>query len=210
MIGYETQEQQEQAIKDFLKKNGLALVLGALVGFGGLFAWEKYSEHQLTVKEDASTAYNDGIEFLVNNESVDGLQSFVSENPQSGYAPLAGFIMAQKAVENEDYTAAVDALRSAINEDAALSNIARIRLAALYIQLSDYSQALNVLEQVQAVEFAGQANELKGDAYAAQGLYEEARLAYQQSLDQTSSAIVRNKINNIPFLKSKTENSESE
>ncbi|MGU3844696.1 YfgM family protein, partial [Vibrio diabolicus] len=41
---YDTEEQQVEAIKDWWKENGKAVIIGAVVGLGGLFGWRYYQD----------------------------------------------------------------------------------------------------------------------------------------------------------------------
>ena len=41
---YDSEEQQVEAIKDWWKENGKAVVLGVVVGLGGLFGWRYYQD----------------------------------------------------------------------------------------------------------------------------------------------------------------------
>ncbi|PAR85254.1 YfgM family protein, partial [Vibrio cholerae] len=41
---YDTEEQQVEAIKDWWKENGKAVIFGAVIGLGGLFGWRYYQD----------------------------------------------------------------------------------------------------------------------------------------------------------------------
>ena len=53
---YSTEEQQVDAIKQFWKDYGTSILIGAVVGLGGLYAWNYYSDVKVAQAEEASKA----------------------------------------------------------------------------------------------------------------------------------------------------------
>ncbi|MFW8592335.1 YfgM family protein [Glaciecola sp. 2405UD65-10] len=211
MIGYETEEQQVQAIKQFWKDNGTAIILGAVIGIGGLWGWRYYNDSTIATKEAASTEFNKSIETFIDSESPESLNAFIEANKDSGYAPLAALVVAQEAITNDDFEAAKAALRQAIANDEDVSNVARIRLANIHIELAEYTQALSILDEVSADAFSAQVNELKGDALLAQQDFDAAQTAYAASLDDApNNNNVKMKLDNIAYAKNKQVSTESE
>ena len=49
---YSTEEQQVDAIKQFWKDYGNSILIGAVVGLGGLYAWNYYSDVKSVPKFD--------------------------------------------------------------------------------------------------------------------------------------------------------------
>lgn len=182
MIGYETEEQQVQAIKKFWKDNGIAIVAGAIIGLGLLWGWRFYNDSKIEAQESASTAFESGIESLADGDDKTQLAEFLDQNPDNGYAPLAAMILAKTAVDEKDYEAAKNALTSATSGESALADVARLRLANLHIQLTEYANAITVLNQVKSDAFEGQVEELRGDALYAKGEFEAANDAYTKAI----------------------------
>ena len=200
MIGYETEEQQVQAIKQFWKDNGIAIIAGALIGLGGLFGWRWYNDYTVSQKEEASVAFQTSVEAFVESENTDSLQAFLNSNAGTGYAPLAAMIVAQQSVEKEDFEAAKTALQKATIGDPVIADVARIRLADLHIQLAEYEQALSVLAAIKSDSFSDQVNELKGDALLAKGDFDGARSAYTAALEETiNDPNIKMKLDNIKY-----------
>jgi predicted negative regulator of RcsB-dependent stress response len=197
MIGYETEEQQVQAIKQFWKDNGMAIIAGALIGLGLLWGWRSYNDSQIAAKEEASAAYQASIKSLVESKNNEKLTAFVDNQKGTGYAPLAAMILAQDAVEKEDYESAKKHLISATEGDKVIADIARLRLANLHLQLGENDQALSVLAAVVSVSFENQVEELKGDALIAKGDFDGAKNAYTIAIAQSP---------NNPGLKMKRDN----
>ena len=197
MIGYETEEQQVQAIKQFWKDNGLAIIAGALIGLGLLWGWRYYNDSQISAKENASAAYQASLESLGTSESNEKLVAFVNDHKGTGYAPLGAMILAQDAANKEDYESAKKHLISATEGDKIVADVARLRLANLHLQLGENEQALSVLSAVTSVSFDNQVEELKGDALMAKGDFEGAKNAYTIAMAQSP---------NNPGLKMKRDN----
>lgn len=197
MIGYETEEQQVQAIKQFWKDNGIAIIAGALIGLGLLMGWRYYNDSQITAKEEASAAYQTSLVSLVDNENNEKLVAFAEDQKSTGYAPLAYMILAQNAVEKEDYESAKAHLISATEGDEIIADVARLRLANIHLQLAENDQALSVLAAVNSASFKNQVEELKGDALMAKEDFDAANNAYTLALSQSP---------NNPGLKMKRDN----
>lgn len=203
MIGYETEEQQVQAIKKFWKDNGTAIMVGVLIGAGSLLTWRWYTQSKITAQEEASAEYVAGIESMIKDENTDALQTLVNDNPDSGYAPLSALVIAQQAVEKQDFDAAKHALNSAITDDVQISDVARLRLANVHLQLAEYDQALSVLNAITTASFDGQAAELKGDAHVALKQFEQADTEYTQALALSpNNQAIKLKLDNIAYAKS--------
>ena len=205
MIGYETEEQQVQAIKQFWKDNGMAIVAGAVIGLGGLLSWNWYNDYVISTKENASAAYQNSVEAFVETKDTAGLNSFLESNADTGYAPLAALILAQEAVNNDVFVAAKAAIEKAINSDPVIADVARIRLADLHMQLGEYDDALKVLATVKSASFTDQKEELTGDALLAKADFEGARKAYQKALDTSpNNNDVKMKLDNIAYAKTQS------
>lgn len=205
MIGYETEEQQVQAIKQFWKDNGIAIIAGAVIGLGGLLGWNWYNESVVSSKENASIAFQDSVEKFVESEDVGELNRFLEDNSTTGYAPLAAMIIAQEAVLDEKYEEAKQALEKAILGDPVIADVARLRLANLHLQLQENDQAITVLEGVKSASFSDQVGELKGDALVAKGDFDGARVAYQAALDDAvGNQNLKMKLDNIAFAKTQS------
>lgn len=202
MIGYETEEQQVQAIKQFWKDNGLVIVAGVVIGFGLLWGWRTYNDSQVASKESASAAYNTSLETLVDNESSEGLATFLSEQNESGYAPLAAMILAQDAVDKKDYETAKTNLKIAIAGDSAIADVARLRLANVHLQVNEIDDAMLVLDTVASASFDNQVQELRGDALLAKGDFDGAQNAYTLAIAQSpNNPSLKMKKDNIAFAK---------
>ncbi len=200
MEQYATEEQQVEAIKKFWKENGVAIIVGAMIGLGGLWGWRYYSDAQLAAKEEASAAYQSVVEAQEDAQSAEQLDRFIQNNEGTGYASIAGLVAAQKAVDADKFSEAVTHLEKVINsaDDSKLVAVAAIRLARVQLQMGKTQEALAALEKVTIESFATQVDEIKGDIYAREGDIEKAKEAYTRAIaGSANSQLVQMKLDNL-------------
>ncbi len=94
---YDSEEQQVEAIKDWWKENGKAVVLGVVVGLGGLFGWRYYQDSVVQAQEAASEQYSKAVESIVAKgaDSSADVQAFIDTSKDSEYAVLAAMQLAK-------------------------------------------------------------------------------------------------------------------
>jgi predicted negative regulator of RcsB-dependent stress response len=192
--GYETEEQQVDAIKNWWKENGNTLIISAIVGLAGLWGWRFYNESVITAQEEASQAYSD---MLVKFESrsdqagLDDITTFVSNNQDNNYGVLASLLLAKEAVLQKDFALAKTQLvqLQSQNEYAPLNAVINLRLARVEAQLGEYEQALKTLALITEASFLAKANQVKGTIYLAMGDIEKARSAFQDALNASQGNI---------------------
>jgi predicted negative regulator of RcsB-dependent stress response len=190
MEQFETEEQQIEAVKKFWRENGIAIVVGAVVGLGGLWGWRAYSDKLLEKKEVASQAYQEMQETLGSDDAnITPIKDFIEQNSESGYAVLAALQVAKVAVERSDYDEAASQLKWAAenSQDKNVGDIAYLRLARVELQLGKHQEALNTLAELQDGTFIGVRKEVEGDIYAAMGSIDKAKAAYISAIEVNSA-----------------------
>ena len=199
MEQFETEEQQVEAIKRFWKENGIAIVIGAVLGLGGLWGWRYYDESQITAKESASEAYQEMLVGLSADSTVADLEPFIQANPGKTYTTLASLIAAQTAANQDDLAKAADLLSgAAANEsDSALKDLVNIRLARAYYGLGENDQALATLANITTDAFVSAKEALRGDVLVAQQDFAGATAAYQASLEAKDDANVKMRLDDV-------------
>ena len=186
MEQYETEEQQIEAIKRFWKENGVALVIGAFLGLGGLLGWRWYNDSQIAAKEQASFAYEKASEELLKGEAgFSKAKTFIDGHSDTGYAMLMALEMAQQAIERKDLTEAAKQLEFVVSNAklSAVQSVAQLRLARIQIEQGELELALTSADKVTDQAFKSQSQEIKGDVYQAQQLFDKARAAYSAALE---------------------------
>lgn len=192
--GYETEEQQVDAIKKWWKENGNTLIIAAIVGLAGLWGWRFYNESVISAQEEASQAYAD---VLVKFEKVGGeaglaeLKAFVADNQDNNYGVLAAFLLAKEAVVQKDFALAKAQFvqLQSQNKYAPLNAVINLRLARVEAELGEYAEALQTLALITDTSFLAKANQVKGMIYLKQGELEKARSAFQDAVNASQGNI---------------------
>ncbi|WP_030000287.1 YfgM family protein [Vibrio parahaemolyticus] len=199
---YDTEEQQVEAIKDWWKENGKAVIIGAVVGLGGLFGWRYYQDTVIQASETASQSYTTAMNTL-QEKGVDAqsdVQAFIESNEVKEYSVLAALQLAKAQVEAKDFVAALEQLKWAQSntKDAALSPLISYRIARIETEMGNFDAANTELGKVTDTAWAGRIAELRGDIALRQGDKDAAYAAYteaQQAAD--ASPTLRMKLDDL-------------
>ncbi|WP_274027115.1 YfgM family protein [Vibrio parahaemolyticus] len=188
---YDTEEQQVEAIKDWWKENGKAVIIGAVVGLGGLFGWRYYQDTVIQASETASQSYTTAMNTL-QEKGVDAqsdVQAFIESNEVKEYSVLAALQLAKAQVEAKDFAAALEQLKWAQSntKDAALSPLISYRIARIETEMGNFDAANTELGKVTDTAWAGRIAELRGDIALRQGDKDAAYAAYTEA-QQASDA----------------------
>lgn len=203
---YSTEEQQVDAIKQFWKDYGTSILAGAVVGLGGLYGWNYYSQMTVDNAENASVAFQQ-----IRNQNLDAagmagaVANFDKDHSQAGYQALLDLMLAKSAVDAGELTKAADALKKVIaaKPGAGLAEVATLRLARIQAQEGQLGVALATLDSITDPAFVAQRDELKGDFLVRQGESDKARVAYLAAKDamaaegQVESPALQMKIDNL-------------
>ncbi|HHG3187469.1 TPA: YfgM family protein [Vibrio parahaemolyticus] len=182
---YDTEEQQVEAIKDWWKENGKAVIIGAVVGLGGLFGWRYYQDTVIQASETASQSYTTAMNTL-QEKGVDAqsdVQAFIESNEVKEYSVLAALQLAKAQVEAKDFAAALEQLKWAQSntKDAALSPLISYRIARIETEMGNFDAANTELGKVTDTAWAGRIAELRGDIALRQGDQDAAYAAYTEA-----------------------------
>ncbi len=189
---YDTEEQQVEAIKDWWKENGKAVILGAVIGLGGLFGWRYYQDSVIEAKETASQAYTQAIQSLSSKgaEANDDVQSFIDSNKDTEYAVLAAMQLAKVQVDAGHLDEALAQLEwaKANTKDVALTPLITIRVARLHAEQGNFDNALSELSNIKEQSWAGRVAELRGDISLRKGDSAAAYAAYTEAQQATDAS----------------------
>ncbi|BAJ01348.1 YfgM family protein [Shewanella violacea] len=200
---YSTEEQQVDAIKQFWKDYGSSIAVGAVVGLGGLFGWNYYSDHQITQAELASEAFQAvSASNISDNGMLTAAENFAKDHSQKGYQSLLELIVAKAAVEAGDLEKAEATLKSVVASapDKGLVMVATMRLARVQAEQGQIATAITTLSQVSDPAFTAQRDELKGDFLVRKGDDEQAKAAYQAAVKNggtSASPALQMKLDNL-------------
>ncbi len=184
---YQTEEEQVQAIKDWWKENGKAVIAGLLIGLGAIGGWRWWVDHQKTRSEQASLIYAQVIDAAargaVDEATRDG-QQILEQYAGTPYATLTALLLARSAVEKGDVATAAVRLQWVIDNgiDDGFRTLARLRLARVRLQQGQPEAALSLLGKGPEPGFATLFSEVRGDAYRAQDKPALAAAEYRKAL----------------------------
>ncbi|MEH0666648.1 YfgM family protein [Vibrio scophthalmi] len=182
---YDSEEQQVEAIKDWWKENGKAVIFGAVIGLGGLFGWRYYQDSVTAAQEAASESYTTVIQELAAKgaDASANVQGFIEANGESQYAVLAAMQLAKAQVDAGNLDEALAQLEWAksATKDQALLSVLHYRIARIQAQQTDFDAAISELANINDESWMGRVEELKGDILLLKGDEEGAYAAYTQA-----------------------------
>lgn len=184
---YRTEEEQVEALKDWWKENGRSVIIGAVLALAAVFGWRYWQESTRAQAEDASTQYQMLLQRMDEGEGrevVEIARRIIAEHANTPYAALASLSLAQQAVDQNDLDGAGAHLRW-VMQNAKLDEVrklAQVRLARVLVAQGQTDAALQQVSGLGSGSFTALAEEVKGDAYLAQGRRADALRAYQAAL----------------------------
>lgn len=156
--------------------------------FAVIFGWKFWQNHQYQKTLQASSQY----ESLLNApENSPQLEQLVKQYNNTSYAVFALFDQAKRAVENQQFSQAEQALKQALSQtkDETLLALIGLRLAAVQYQLQQYDEAQASLQQVKGEAWQSQKDRLNGDILLAKGDKAGAKASFQQAQSKATSVV---------------------
>ena len=205
-----TEEEQVEAIKNWWKENGNAIIIGIVVGLGaviGVRYWFSYQETRAIAASDAYNRFSESISKKEQAQTLTLANEIRDKYKGTSYAALTALQMAQQDVAANKLVEAEKQLRWALDNPGhkTIALIARQRLATVLYAEGKLDQALALLNEVKDATFDPRFAMVRGDILQKQGKLEEAREAYQLALtDSTLSGkqreFVEMKLEALPKL----------
>lgn len=179
-----TEDEQAEQIKKWLRENGPQIVAGIVMGLSGIWGFDYYNNYQYEQSINARAAYLS----VVSNPNSPTLATLKSDHKDSDYTQQSVLMMAKHAVSAGNYQQAIEHLSPLLKaENEFIANTAKLRSAAIYLQMSNHDQALSVLGTDEDSAFNALYNHTKGDIYLAQNNIDSAKKHYQLALGQLST-----------------------
>lgn len=201
MAALDLQEQEQlETLKAWWKENGnliLGVVLVVVVALAGWRGWQYYQNNQ---SKEAATLFAGFIVQLEGNDIKrvnDAAAAVMDKYASTAYASRAALAAAQANQQVKDVARAKTQLQWVIEHasEASLKDVARLRLAAVLLDETNYADALKLLEASHPASFDGLYADLKGDVLSAQGKNAEAKAAYKLAYEKTDAkSVYRNLI----------------
>lgn len=208
---YETEEQQVEAIRNWLKKRGKLLVSMIAVislSIGGV----QYVRHHKALSQQAASSLYQGLIVAVEKQDLISAKTKAtqlnSEYESSIYGTLAKLYLAKVAIQDQKFDQAKSYFEWVLKNSpsAEFKSVARLRLAKLLFTQKKTDAALSLLNE--GVDNKNQKNdhylsllqEFKADILSSQNKSKEAYALYKMAQE----AILKKELQN-PLLKMKIE-----
>lgn len=190
-----TEDQEAERAKQWLRENGFFIVAGVLIGLGGLFGWQAWKDSRQSQAVEASTAWQQLREAIASeqyNKVDETLAVLENDYANTPYLDQARLAMARMYMDRNDFEGAAQQLLLLEQEgdDPQLQQIALLRRAQILISEERHDEALQLLSPDLFSGMASLQQELRGDAYFAQGDFASAHDAYQLALSADSGTVI--------------------
>ncbi len=187
MNDYVTDEQQVEALKKWWAENGRYLIGGVVLGLAILFGWNSWKDYKENRAKAASGLYSQLEKAVLSADEARAKAlrgELVNDYSATPYASAAEMIMARAAADRNDLNTAELNLRSAIELalQPEFQEVAELRLANVLIAAGKVDEALEILNREWSAAYTSLREELRGDAYQAQGKLDAAREAYDKAI----------------------------
>lgn len=202
MAGSYDFEEQERiaAIQAWWEDNArfvYAAVAAFVLSLGGWRGWQYWSavqtEEAAAMAAELPKARGDA------KRTAEIAQALIDRHPRSFFASESALASAQTSFQAGDLALAQSRLEWVMdNGREEHRGIARIRLAAVLLDMKKHAEALKVLDGNRDEAWVAMVADLRGDILFAQGRNDEARAAYKLAIDKSDP---RSPLRNITELK---------
>jgi predicted negative regulator of RcsB-dependent stress response len=188
-MAYDLEEQEQLAsLKAWWSQYGNPVTWALILGLGGYAAWSGWNLYQRNHTIQAAQLYDEvqkAISAKDNSKVQRAATDIESKYSRTPYAQMAALAAAKNSFEINDIKSATLQLQWAANNgyDEEYQAIAKIRLAAIYLDEKAYDEGLKILSGTFPPGFHAVVADRKGDILAAQNKVEDARGAYQAALE---------------------------
>lgn len=183
---YASDEEKGEEIKQWWRDNGTSVVIACLVAVASVFGTRYWFAYQQSVTESASMLY----QTVISSVSTDNLDSadesakiLLNDYSNTPYAVFSALEMAELFSTTDAKSS--EAYYSWVIDNAALEGhveIARLRLARLLMNESQYDDALMVIAESTSTAFTSLFSELRGDIFIAKKEKSQAHAAYKTAI----------------------------
>lgn len=187
---YDFEEQERLAAMQHWWEDNAKFVYAAIAAFVlSVAGWKGWQYWSATQAADAAAMAAEVNKVRTDAKRAGELaQAVIDKHPRSFFASEAALVSAQASFEAGDLAAALSRLewvmKSGRDEHR---GIARVRLAAVLLDLKKPAEALQVLDGNKDEAWAAMVADLRGDILFTQGRLDEARAAYKLALDKSDA-----------------------
>ncbi|MEN1728806.1 MAG: tetratricopeptide repeat protein [Pseudomonadota bacterium] len=184
---YDEHEQGER-VRSWMKEYGTSIVMGLALAVAGVFGygtWQASQEATANLAAEYYAVIQDELSEDRLDVAEEQFQAMNEAVGDSAYAGLASLVMAGAYVEDGRLDPAADLYRQVLAnpEMSSVHPMTRTRLARLLHAQGDDAGSLALVSGEAPEGFRGAWAELRGDVLMSQGEMEQARVAYQEAID---------------------------
>lgn len=184
-LDLEEQEQLDQ-IKHFWKQYGNAITWVLIAVLGAFASWNFYQYWQRSQAVQAAALFDEVDRAVQSNDlaRIDRVFADMKDRfPSTAYAQQSGLLVAKQYVNLGKPDSAKAALTwvASQSSDPGYQAVAKLRLAAIFMDAKGFDAALGQLDGVFPPSFEPLVADRKGDVYALQGNKEKAVAEYQNA-----------------------------
>lgn len=198
-----SEEEQVEALKKWWKENGKSVAAGIIIGLGGVFGWQYWSQYQQEIAEQASLQFEQLTQSVAANSpvAIGQAENLIASNQSSAYALFAALNLAKVKYQQGDITGAKAQLQwvMANADDPSLQQIARLRQARIILNEGQVDEAAALIAQAPVDNYRGDIAELRGDIALSRGDKAAAKTAYSEALEYkvSNNALVQMKLDDL-------------
>lgn len=188
MEDYLSENEKWEAVKAWLRENGLSIIAGIAVGAAGLGGWKWWQAREERLALEASARYEQVLEAFARGDQTRGktlIGELERDYASSPYVDQALLLSASSAVSSGQLAQAAESLAKVVeeSEDRELAQIARLRLARVQVAQGKLDEALKTLGTDDPGAFAARFHEVRGDVYYEKGDKAAALKEYRAARD---------------------------
>jgi predicted negative regulator of RcsB-dependent stress response len=187
------EHEQSELVRKWMRDNVASIFVG--IGLGllvifGYFQWQTHRARQNALAANEFQSFGAAVGAKNEDAAKTALERIQKEHADSTYAVLAAIRWAEGAIARKDLAAAEQSLQWAYDHarNDAVKGIAGLSLARVKLGADKAADALKLLDGMPVGGYASAIAELRGDILLAQGKRDEARAAYQASIDALDQA----------------------
>lgn len=170
------EHEQSERVREWLRRNGSALVFGIALGLAAIGGWQWWQRHQAGEQAQAATNYQAAVDAIQANDKT--ATAKIQSVPEGVFRALAQLELAKSQVQANQSDAAIATLRAIKVDDPAIAAIVNQRLARLLIDVKQADAALKLVASGDSLAVL----EIRGDAQMALGQRDQARDSYNKAL----------------------------
>ncbi|GAB3356534.1 YfgM family protein [Lysobacter tyrosinilyticus] len=170
------EHEQSERVREWLRRNGSALIFGIALGLAAIGGWQWWQRHQDAKQSQAAADYQAAVDAIQANDKAATAKA--QAVPEGIFRALAQLELAKSQIQANQTQAAIATLKSIQTQNPAVAAIVNQRLARLLIDTKQADAALKLMANADSLA----ALEIRGDAQLALGQRDQARDSYNKAL----------------------------